>query len=526
MRWLANRLKDGSILPLVLLVGLVAFEATTIAPRILGTRPLPFDTYRDVAYARSILNGQGVFRDPTIAGQPAWYSPLNPLFFAELSKVTGVDVFTLYAYSPLFINIFTPLLLYALVYLLIGHWPAFTAALLIPCMPWLKTHFLTMGMPSIHAVPLVLIVLIAAVAFGRRGLDTKRCVALGILMGITLLHHSLSGMIAYASVGLMLALQFLLNRGVRRLLPTVLAGALPVLIAAPYLLPNLLLPKLNMAPLDYIAPELSSLDYTLFIPTRLFCCFFWGFLVVGIVTLSKRVREPGILLVFCCLLVTTGGQLLGYAQLLAAAHPHTFGFLRGLPCLLPHEFQWFWQLFALIPVAAGIAWCSRALLGKRHLVLDIALPLLLIVPGYADVTKTQMVNLVLHLGDKPRYIAWIEANTPRDAVIVTSQPWRAYREVQPYTARKILYHYPAHMSFNVDVARRGDAKGRLIYQADAAEVKQLAAEFNLYCVLLDKNRMPPERLQFFRDSFAVAYEDGMLVIHRFEEPAIGGASQP
>jgi hypothetical protein len=518
LRCLARRFGDGSLLPLVLLGALVAFEACTIAPRIIKTRPLPFDTYRDVAYARSILNGQGVLRDPTIAGQPAWYSPLNPLFFAGLSQVTGVDVFKLYSYSPLFINSFTPLLFYALVYLLLGHWPAFTAALLIPCLPWLKTHFLTMGMPSIHAVPLVLIVCIAAVAFSRRGLDTRRGIALGLLMGIALLHHSLSGMIVYASVSLMLALQLLPKRADRRLLPTAWAIALPILLAAPYLLPNLMRPKLNPAPLDFIAPDFSSLDYTIFIPTRLSCLFFWGFLAVGMVALRRRIREPGVQLVFCLLFVTAGGQLPGYARLLAMARPDTFGFLRGLPSLLPHEFQWFCQLFALVPVAAGIAWCGRRALGPRHRVADVALPLLLLVPGYADVPKAQMVNLVLHLVEKPPYIAWIEANTPRNAVIATSHAWDSYRAVQPFTGRKILCHYPAHMNFNVDVTARLEAKGRRLYHADPGEVEQIVTTFDLQYLVLDKKLMPAARLDFFQSNFAVGYEDHQFAVYRLQRP--------
>ncbi len=518
--WLAARFANGRALPVVLFAAFIVFHATTIAPRIVRTRPLPFDTYRDVACARSILNGQGVFRDPTIAGEYGWYSPLNPWLFAGLSKLTGVDVFLLYAYSPLFINIFAPIVFYVFAFLIAGRWTAFTATLLIPCVPWLKTHLLVMGMPSIHAVPLVLVVLVTAILFSRRRMGPGRAAVLGALMGIAILHHSLSGMIAYASVCLMLLIRLGLVRTRPALVATAVAVTIPILLAAPYLLPNLLRPKLNPAPLDYVAPELASPAFTVFIPNRALCVFFWSCLPIGLFALRRRFRRPGVLLLVCCLLVTAGGQLPGYIRILAVANPAVLGGLRRLPCLLPHEFQWFFQLFALVPVAYGIGACARIMLKRHRRLIHLALTLLLIVPGYADLRATQMRYLVLHLAPKPRYIAWIEQHTPKDAVIVSSHPWLDYREVQPFTARRILHHYPAHMNFNVDVAKRGERQARLLYHADRAEAERIVAEFGLHYLVLDRKTTSADRLAFFRNTFAVAYEDGMVIVHRLRQPAM------
>jgi hypothetical protein len=306
-----------------------------------------------------------------------------------------------------------------------------------------------------------------------------------------------------------------MNRTRRTFTTTLLAVAIPLLIAAPYLLPNLLRTKLNPEPLSYIAPEICSTAFALFIPTKMFAIFFWGFFVIGLLALSRRIKQPAVLLVFCSLFVTLGGQLLGYAQVLAGNRPDSFGVLALLPFALPHEFQWFFQLFALIPIAAGIAACSRIILKKHHLALDIALPLLLIVPGYIDLPKEQLKCLVLHIGEKPAYISWIEDNTPTDAVFVTSHPWTGYRELQPYTARKLLYHYPAHMNFNVDIIRRGDQKGRLLYHADEAEAERIISEYNLDFVVLNTTQMPADRLEFFNTTYATLYKDTVFSILSF-----------
>jgi len=372
-----------------------------------------------------------------------------------------------------------------------------------------------MGMPSVHAIPLVLLTLVATVHATRRGLTPTRAIGLGVLMGIAILHHSLSGIIVSAAICLMLLASHALNRTLQGIRSTIVAGGVAALISAPYLLPNLLRPKLNPIPLRYIAPEFGTLEYALFIPNVAFCVFFWGFLLIGIVALSRRIRQQPILLLFCCLAVTVAGQLLGYVQLLATSQPDTFGFVKGLPYLLPHEFQWFFQLFALIPTAYGIAQIGKMLLGKRHLLSDLALPLLLIVPGYINLPQDQLRNLVLHLAEKPAYIRWIEENTPKDAVFVTSHAWDGYRAVQPFTARKILYHYPAHMNFNVDIVRRGNQKGRLLYHADKAEADRIVLEYNLSYALLDKTKLPANRAQFFNETFPTVYEEGMFVIHRF-----------
>ena len=53
-----------------------------VGPVVIKKHYLPTDAYRDIAYARSVLNGNSIFEDPAIKGEYIWYPPLNPLVFA------------------------------------------------------------------------------------------------------------------------------------------------------------------------------------------------------------------------------------------------------------------------------------------------------------------------------------------------------------------------------------------------------------------------------------------------------------
>lgn len=68
-----------------------------------GDRALFCDTFRDTAYAQNMLSGR-FLSDPCISGQDFWYAPGNPLFFAGISKLTGVSVVSLYASSACWFN--------------------------------------------------------------------------------------------------------------------------------------------------------------------------------------------------------------------------------------------------------------------------------------------------------------------------------------------------------------------------------------------------------------------------------------
>ncbi len=104
--------KKELIITGIVIILTLSFFAFFIFPEKVKNPQLTMDVYRDVAYARNVLNGNSILQDPAIKGMPLWYPPLNPLIMAGISKITGLSLFTLYNYSPLFINVFIPILFY------------------------------------------------------------------------------------------------------------------------------------------------------------------------------------------------------------------------------------------------------------------------------------------------------------------------------------------------------------------------------------------------------------------------------
>ena len=146
MREFLNKQK---YLLIIIILNALLFS-TCILPVIINTRMIPTDTYRDIAYARSVMNGNPFWEDPAIKGENIWYPPLNPLLFALLSIITSIDLYNLYAFSPLFISFFIPIVFYFFLVRLFDKKTAFLSILLIPIMPWVITHIYTRPIPSWH----------------------------------------------------------------------------------------------------------------------------------------------------------------------------------------------------------------------------------------------------------------------------------------------------------------------------------------------------------------------------------------
>lgn len=91
----------------ILLCVVSIFYVVFMFPHLKNNPPLSPDVFRDIAYAQNILNGNSVFDDPAIKGEYIWYPPLNGIMMAFISALTGVDLFSLYNCSLIFINMFS-----------------------------------------------------------------------------------------------------------------------------------------------------------------------------------------------------------------------------------------------------------------------------------------------------------------------------------------------------------------------------------------------------------------------------------
>ena len=132
----------------------------------------------------------------------------------------------------------------------------------------------------------------------------------------------------------------------------IVAGVCAVCIA-PLAWHLLRLPRVNPAPITYMARELCDPSFALPIATPLVIVLAF----VGLLKVWPRMRQPvGLLPAYA--LIGLAGQLLGYLRLLAGA---------AIPALIPHEFQWNFQIAVGLLAAAGAAHIAGWLTSFRGL---------------------------------------------------------------------------------------------------------------------------------------------------------------
>ena len=485
-----------------------------IFPNIRRNLPLPYDTYRDIACGQSILNGNSIFRDPAVKGQFIWYPPLNALVMAMISRISGASLFTLYAYSPLVINYSIPILFYIFIMLSIGKRCAFWATLSLAVMPWLKTHLFSMAMPSIHSFAVVLTILIIFYLFLKKGLTDFRSAIMGILAGLCLLHHSISGLILVSAISLYTAAVAITEKKPVLFRQLLIILGISGLLWGPFIIPNLLKPKLNYLPIRYFAPELTDLKFVLFYPNKYLFVFFILFFLAGLTRFIKNIKKPESQLILSIIIVTVGGQVLGYLNHLSVVFPKTFHLFGHIPYLVPHEFQWYFQLFGLIIISDGFLYLGEKYLKNKE-GYTAAIFSLLVVPAYAVSFKDFLrypINQTT--AEPPKFIRWVENNTAVNSVFLLSNNHLPYFILQPYTARPIIYQGPGHMNYNVDVRKRLYDKYFLLYQATLQEFQALAKKYEIEYILIQKNDLVPERMSFFDINFVKVYEDKEVSIFK------------
>jgi len=504
-------LVNQKYLLIIIFLNIILFS-TLIIPVIVKQQLIPTDSYRDIAYAQSVLNGGSIFADPAIKGEHIWYPPLNPLLFALLSKITTIDLYSLYAWSPVYILFFIPVVFYFFLKRLFNKHTAFLAVLLIPIMPWVISHIYIRPIPSWHTFVVILLIMNYFIKSYKGGFTNKNAIIIGTAIGISFYNHTLSTLLLYGSVFLfLLAHQFLLKKKIAWK-PVCFMILIPMLCWFPYLLPNLLRTKLNPEPLHFISDEILKPEFALYMPNQYTFIITLLLIAAGIFFSARRFKEDhSVLLVYCMLALTIGGQLLGYIHVLALKYPQTFGFLKDLPFLIPHEFQWNFQFFSLPLIAyACIRLYEKFCVNNYKRFFGFLLLILFLVQPYL-----QLPHNVTKLYDaaswtkrnEPECMKWIAQNIPPDAVCLTSNPYLAYFFIQPYTGRKIIAQFNGLVNFNIDINKRQADQDRMLKEADLITFKQLANLYEVDYAVLQTPELSAERLNFFYNNFQFLYTD-------------------
>ncbi|MBN2735356.1 MAG: glycosyltransferase family 39 protein [Spirochaetales bacterium] len=501
--------KYGPLVGIILLT--LILYIVLIGPNVQKNRPMTSDIYRDIAYATGVMNGRPIFEDPTIKGEYIWYPPLNPLIMALISRITGLSVFTIYAYSVFLANLAIPILFYLLIAELLGKRMAFFSSLLMVIMPWVNTHFFSMVLTSVHGVAVMLAVLLYFSKLHKKGMPLLGSTILGLLTGLALLHHSLSGLILYGSLFIFISLDILVYKHFDKWKSFLAALVIPVIVWAPYWIPNLFRAKLNPSPLTHLAIELMDPEFALFIPNVILFPLTVVFLITGIIYAIRRFHRSQYRLLLIILALVTLGQLPGYIRFLGERGPLWARGLASFPVLIPHEFQWFFQLFALPMIVLGFWLIFQYVSKNRFNFLKYILLALFALPGIMAMPVQYSKFFMSYSPDVyycPVYVKWINENTPKDAVIMSSNVIMSYYDIQSYSGRPVLATMPFYMNYNVNVDQRFSDKNFIIQRASVNDIKSLVKRYDLVYFCIEKSDMSPERLKFFLDNFHEVFSDG------------------
>ena len=478
--------------------------------------PVGDDSYRDTAYVENILEGR-VLEDPSMPGLSWWYAPGGPLFFAAISRVTGVAPIPLYSSSILWLNVWIPIGIFLVVRL---YWDRAVgvAALLMVWLGsrWWQTH-MAMPLPSVQGLVLVLLALAVWRAAIGRGYGWS--IVLGFVLATCTWHHILSGAIVSAAIGLHALSWAISVPSAGRYGPfkrALVAGGVCGVLVSPLAWHLLTTPWRN-SPHSYVAQELGCLDFAVHAATPMVI----PLAVTGIVLIARRLAGAGSW-VLSYLVVGLAGQGTVYLR-------RWLGI--PLPILLPHEFQWHGQFAVGVLAGVGLVGVSRLVVRRlqtrtlRGVASTIVASLLVVAVIAPDGGRAwERIDDYWHSGrcspDVQATMEWIRRNSEiTDVFVCRYIP--AYYEVAGRTGRKLILMPEGRANFAADVQQRRRDLYRLEMTQDPQEfvdiaVKRYGARF-VY-IVEEESRLLERWLQW--ECFELAYRspEGKRTILRIIDP--------
>jgi hypothetical protein len=462
-RW--NRV-DVVLLALVALASLSALYVLSF-----GGHIVMYDTFRDMAWARAMSAGE-IFKDPILAGETFWYPPGNPLLFAAITVLSGVDASVAYASSALWWNFFIPVLIFVLVR---NASDRTTALLAVPFVwlgsLWWLTH-MAAPMPSIQGAVLELF---SFWLWQRAQLSTSKAsqgyvVACAVVLGFSAWWHPIGAMVAAGAIGghalygiaaPSIAGAQLSRSGWMRAFCAV--AGLSALIALPLIWHLATLPDNNPLPRRYVAAEIFNPDFAL----QMHAPLVLPLALIGLVTIVRTMRND--LWILFAAVTGIAGQLPPYLERLKG---------HRLPLALPHEFQWHTQLVLAMSAAVGLAALARWLAARISWPTDPALAKVLWVVGisiaalgpateFVPVSRAYYVDLRSIMAIRGDLVEWLRSNTPPDST-VACRGHHGYMLVAGLAGRRCIAVPIGFMNPSADVkARQSDLATMLETQSEA-----------------------------------------------------------
>ncbi|RJP23459.1 MAG: hypothetical protein C4527_20365 [Candidatus Omnitrophota bacterium] len=506
-------------LPVLLLFTLL-FYVAYLTPRCASLRLLTWDAFRDLITAQHLLAGGALLADPALHGFFCWYPPLHAFLCAKFIELFHFDVFTFYAFTPVFINWMLAPAFYCFCRLFLDNdnRAAFWATLALTVMPWPVTYVFAFPTVMAHAVciaiPLFLwYVRLTAQAYGKGWILFSCCCGLFayyhpptflIVSGIIVLHHGfdLFHDIPKKTIGL-------------RLFSFVSISAL---ISSPYWALNLSQPIKNPTPLTYISPAMLQLEVVLPGTSWLRSLPFLFLAAIGLWILVQRRKESRFRFLAAFVVISLAGQMPAYARILIDAYFPMWHerVADRIPTLLPHEFQLYFQLLLCILVGMGIRrigeWKGR----RRSLPYYCAFLYFLFCMGYSlyEFPARSQVFLWPYrpAAEWDDAVHWIHSSTSAQEVICTPDDQTAFFIVGARTGRKCLLSYASHVNPHVDVELRKNAREAIFTTSDSLELQQFAKEYEIRYILCKFNAVTPDRLVFFRQNLKTVFDDGTIFI--------------
>ncbi len=443
-----------------------------------------FDSFRDLAWAENIRAGR-IAGDPVLADHPFWYAPGGPVVLAAVSAVFGVDPITACRTSPIWWNVWIPVLLMALVGVSAGPRTASLSILMVWLGSlWWLTH-LVAPIPSIQGVVPGLASLLlwqwTLRRIGSRGRPPASLVLTSaVALGVTFWVHPVCALVAAAGVGGqgLLVTCFggkaarVQSRGVA--VSTLLVAGLSFLVAAPLLMYLARLDVVNPAPVRYAAAEIWNLDYALQLHVPLL-------LPLAAVGLWVALRDPvrwgwvvGSFVVACT------GQIAGYIG---------SGLGVEVPWMVPHEFQWHTQVCTGVLAAIGLVKFGERVAGRLRWPADRQMALVLWIGGgfvatlapalpFIPLAQAYLVDVERVVEGRREAIDWLRSSTlPGD--VIACRPLLGHLVVSGLAGRKSVAVPVGHMNPTSDALQRSRDLETMLSSSDGGEVVRLAERYKV-----------------------------------------------
>ncbi len=515
--------RRGRLIDAGVVLALVAGWLAWLGPRVVRDWPITHDTFRDAAAVHNVLAGHWR-ADPVINGLTYWYAPLSPMVMTLVCRASGADPLVAYSSSILWWNVWLAPLLYLLLRTCLDRPTALTGVLCVWLgARWWNTHA-AQPQPSIQGVVFVLGTLLLWSAGRRRALGWA--VLTGAGLAVCTWHHLICALVTTAAIGGHALVVLVHPRpgidrvGMVRRVATV--AVVCAILVGPLAWRLLNIPRVNLAPIRYVAPEFGNPRYAYFSQTPLvpILAILGAWLV-----LRCHVAKAGWLP--CLAAVGLLGSLPGHFR------PSP---MRDRFVLLPHEFQWHAHLalgalaaIGVMQFARSVGWLARARPRLARNAAWLGMMGVMLGPDLARLPGRISIPWVLArpAPAAAEAAAWIKKHT-RITDVFLADVGHSYFLVGARTGRKLFSPSPGHSHFAFDAQAAGAALETVLSTGDRDELMSVLSRRRADYALLGPEQV--DRADLWQ-GWSVAEPvfrsaDGTLTIMRFtvraEAEAAGG----